>query len=191
MENIEVKDLKLWDFFYNTNGHKSFIYRVTHEKLYVMNLNGSFYTVNIENNYKKYKKCEELFVHAFLQTMKAKLRPSIPTEKSKLEIVDKVISVYSIAREYQTCVGISEVIAKGLDPHTWMASTLFNICPTQVTPKQRQQAEAYNFRDLYGKQTSIMSYTLPVGLDKTTPLHKALNFNRNNNRKKLLLCGRK
>lgn len=47
---MKKKDLKLFEPFFNQNGHLSIVYKMETNKLYIMNYNGSFYSLIAGNN---------------------------------------------------------------------------------------------------------------------------------------------
>ena len=46
---MKAYELRLWQVFYNNNGHLSMVYNIKGNDLYIINYNGSIYTVNWRN----------------------------------------------------------------------------------------------------------------------------------------------
>lgn len=56
---MKKEDLKLYTVFINTNGYLSIVYNITKTKYHIMNYNGTFYSLTIDENEVKYEKSEK------------------------------------------------------------------------------------------------------------------------------------
>ena len=91
---IKSKNLKLWQVFYNSNDYLCLIYKIENGRAYIMNYNGTFYTVSTVNG-NEYKYRESVIsTTAFLE--------QFPTNKVENWEDRKVVQYIKALRSVKT-----------------------------------------------------------------------------------------
>lgn len=70
---MKKSDIKLFTPFVNQNGYLSICYKITKEKMYLFNYNGSFYTLSINDSSVNYKESTINIKDFFINFPKDKL----------------------------------------------------------------------------------------------------------------------